>query len=99
MSYLSIYQTAIDPDFQGRCLVACWTAARDILAEDRTVKNHRERIDWARRILRGGQNITPTQLAVQVLANATVAQKLKTAEDGDLQFVVNSVIDNLIEIG
>ena len=99
MAYADIYAAATDSTFQGRCLVAMWKAAQDIAAEATNTANHTARIDWATRVLQDRANVTPRQLAMQVLRNATIAANPTASTDGDLQFQVNSVLADLITIG
>ena len=99
MAYTDIYTAANDATFQERCLVAMWKAAQDITAEASNTPNHQARIDWATRVLQDGANITPRQLAMQVLRNPTIASNPTGSTDDDLQFQVNSVLANLITIG
>lgn len=97
--YADIYAAVTDAAFQGRCLVAMWKAAQDIAAEAPSMPNHQARIDWAVRVLQDKANITPRQLAMQVLRNATIAGNPSASTDSDLQFQVNSVLADLITIG
>jgi hypothetical protein len=99
MSYAAIFAASNDEAFQGRCLVACWKAAQDILSEPRGTENYDVRRGWALNILAGTARITPQQLAVQVLRNPTIGQNPVAAQDGDLQFQVNSIISDLTAIG
>ena len=99
MSYTAIYTASQDEAFQGRCLVACWKAAQDILAEDPGTPNYEVRRGWAVSILQGTQRASAQQIAVQVLRNATIAANPTTAVDGDLQFQINSIIPDLTAIG
>ena len=99
MSYAAIYTAATDPVFQGRCLVAAWKAAQDILAEATNTPNYGGRRGWATNVLQGQARITNQQLAVQVLRNASIAAGPTAAPDGDLQFQVNSTIADLVAIG
>lgn len=99
MAYADIYTAAADTTFQGRCLVAMWQAAQDIANEAPTTADHQARKDWSTRVLQDRANITPRQLAMQVLRNATIAAAGTTATDGDLQFQVNSVLNDIIAIG
>jgi hypothetical protein len=99
MSYADIYAAANDSTFQGRCQVAMWTAAQNIAAEDPSTVDHTARMDWANRVLQERTNLTPRQLAVQVLRNTTIAAAPASALDTDIQFQVNSVIDALIAVG
>ena len=99
MAYLDTYNAAGNADFQGRCLVAVWSAARDILAEDPVTLDHVSRLDWAHRVLREQANLTARQLAVLVLQNAIIGASPVTASDGDIQFQVNSIIPTLVKVG
>jgi len=99
MSYAAIFTAATDPAFQGRCLVAAWRAAQDILAEPTNTPNYGGRRGWATNILQGQARITNQQLAVQVLRNTTIAANPTAALDDNLQFQVNSIIADLVAIG
>jgi hypothetical protein len=99
MALSDIYNAANDAMFQGRCLAAVWKAAQDITAEDPQTEGHARRYDWAVTVLRDSARITPRQLAMQVLRNATIASNPGAASDGDLQFQVNSIVADLMAIG
>jgi len=99
MSYAARFTAATDVTFQGRCLVACWVAAQDILAEATNTPNYVNRRNWAVNILQGQTRISPRQIAIQVLRNASIAANPTASPDGDLQFQVNSIIDDLLAIG
>lgn len=99
MAYADIFNAANDPLFQGRCLVAMWRAAQDVAAEAPNAQDHQQRLDWATRALQDKATITPRQLAMQVLRNATIAASPGAASDGDIQFQVNSILPSLIAIG
>ena len=99
MSYDAIYAASKDEAFQGRCLVACWKAAQDILAEDPGTPNYEVRRGWAVNILQGTQRASAQQIAVQVLRNVTIAANPQAAVDGDLQFQINSIISDRTALG
>ncbi len=99
MAYADIYNAATDANWQGRCQVALWKAAHDILAEDPGTPDHERRHDWAVSALRDQLTITPKQVAMQVLRNATIAANPGAAPDSDIQFQVNSVLGDLLTIG
>ena len=99
MAYADIYNAATDANWQGRCQVAMWKAAHDILAEDPGTPDHERRHDWAVSALRDQLTITPKQIAMQVLRNATIAANPGAAPDSDIQFQVNSVLGDLLTIG
>ncbi len=99
MAYADIFNAATDVNWQGRCQVAMWKAAHDIMAEDPQTQDHQRRKAWAVNVLRDQVAITPKQLAMQVLRNATIAANPGAASDNDLQFQVNSVLPDLLTIG
>lgn len=99
MAYADIYNAATDANWQGRCQVAMWKAAHDILAEDPGTPDHERRHDWAVSALRDQLTITPKQIAMQVLRNATIAANPGAATDSDIQFQVNSILGDLLTIG
>lgn len=99
MSYADTFAAANDSTFQGRCQVALWSAAGDIVAESPDTADHAARLAWAMRILQDRAAITARQLAIQVLRNATIAANPVGASDGDLQFQVNSILPSLLVIG
>ena len=99
MAYADIYNAATDANWQGRCQVAMWKAAHDILAEDPETPDHERRHDWAVSALRDQLTITPKQIAMQVLRNATIAANPGAATDSDIQFQVNSILGDLLTIG
>jgi len=59
MTYAAIYTAATDPVFQGRCLVAAWQAAQDILAEPTDTVDYGGRRGWATNILQGRLRLAP----------------------------------------
>jgi hypothetical protein len=99
MAYADIFNAATDSMFQGRCQVAAWIAAQNIISEDPQTPDHPARINWAINILRDTASITPKQLAMQVLRNATIAGNPGASSDGDIQFQVNSLVADLVVIG
>lgn len=99
MAYKDIYAAVNDEVFRGRCQVAMWKAAQDIANEPDTTPHHQERRDWATRVLQDHANITPRQLVMQVLRNPVIAGDVEAADDGALQYQVNTILDDLIRIG
>lgn len=99
MAYADIYNAATDAAWQGRRQVAVWKAAHDILSEDPQTQDHQRRKAWAVNVLRDQVAITPKQLAMQVLRNATIADNPGAASDSDIQFQVNSILADLLTIG
>lgn len=99
MAYADIFNAATDANWQGRCMVAMWKAAQDIVGEAPETQDHQRRKAWAINVLRDAAAITPKQLAMQVLRNSVIAANPGAASDGDLQFQVNSIIADLLTIG
>lgn len=99
MSYIAIFGTANDTEFQSRCQVAMWRAAQDISAEPEDTLDHPMRKDWAERVLRDQVKIAPRQLAMQVLRNPSIAESLAAAPDDAIQEQVTAVINSIIAIG
>jgi len=71
---------------------ACLRAAYDIENEDAGTANHANRLAWAS-AARLNPKATARALVPRVLDNATIAADVENAVDSDVQFVVNSLID------
>lgn len=71
---------------------ACLSAARDIENEDAETTNHTNRMVWVGQVL-DNPLVKAKELLRDVTANVTVAAALPTAVDGDVQFVVNGLIN------
>lgn len=99
MAYADIYAAANDAAFQGRCLVAMWTAAQNITTEDPATASHQQRADWANTVLQDRAAVTSRQLAMQVLRNTSIAASPTASSDADIQFQVNSVLAALVALG
>lgn len=99
MAYIEIFAAANDLLFQGRCQVAVWVAAQNIIAEPAETPDHASRADWAVRVLQDKSNATPRQIAMQVLRNPVIAADPAASKDTDLQYQVNSVIPDLVKVG
>lgn len=57
-----------------------------------------EETNYIQRVLQDLQNITPRVLAMQVLRNATIAADPVNSSDGDLEYQLNQVWGDLLEI-
>lgn len=79
-------------DFTYQISGACLKAAQDIQAEDPGTANHANRIAWASSV-EANPKAMGRLMAGRVLDNATIAASPETATDSDMQFVVNSLID------
>jgi hypothetical protein len=95
---------ANDPTFQGRCMQALELAAVNVAAEGDAVAGHAQRAEYAKAVLAG--EVTAPFVAKAVLTNAAIAaeanaQQLSTGAaipDGDIQFAINSLYNDLAGI-
>lgn len=71
---------------------ACLKAAQDVQNEDAGTANHANRIVWAAAV-EANPKAMGRMMSQRVLDNATVATDVENATDNDVQFVVNSLID------
>jgi hypothetical protein len=85
------------PAFQQQVIAALMLAASQIQAEDPGTANHDQRIRWAQYVYEGPARVAELMLtdAVQntTLQGEYAASSDKTCPDGDVQFVVNSLVD------
>ncbi len=85
--------TTLFKTFVGGCLVA----ASQVMNEDPGTANHAKRIAWAKNIL--SDDISAVTSRIQrmfrysLATNATFQGNPTGMSDGDIQFIVNSVID------
>lgn len=96
-NYVDTYNAASDAAiFQPKCYIAAWLVAQDIIGD---VNATPERKDWAAKVMSERLNITPRQLALQVLRNSTVAAQLNNATDANILTGVLERLDDLVRIG
>jgi hypothetical protein len=103
MNLVDVYAWATQPDKNAalckQLAAAVAVAAVQVLSEVATYPNHANRLLWAKRVL-----LTPAaplamadQMVWGVLGNATVQGELAATPfavpDGDMQFVVSTLID------
>ena len=79
-------------DFTYQVAGACLKAAQDIQNEDPGTNNHVNRIAWASAVEANSKAVA-RDMGGRVLDNATVAADVENATDNDIQFVVNSLVD------
>jgi hypothetical protein len=88
--------------FLQRVTVAVGKAAVDVRAEDPATQNHEARMRWATQALQQTDQMAFT-MRWGVVSNATIAAAIQAnpanpaISDGDLQFVVNSLVDTFAE--
>ena len=97
MAYADTYNTANDAAiFQPRCYVAMWLVAQDIIGD---AQASQERKDWAYAVMAERVQITPRQLALQVLRSGPVAAALNNATDQQILTAVLERLNDLVQIG
>jgi predicted metal-dependent HD superfamily phosphohydrolase len=96
MSYVVIYNAAIDEagTLRKQVSVAIRKAATDVRAEDPQTANHARRLQWANQSLTSSGISSMTDSMIWfVLENATIQANPGAATDSDVQFVVNSLVN------
>lgn len=105
MAFIDVFNAASDADFQGRCLAAAWQTAQHVIAGDEGYDASAPSKDFAYSLLRDQSRITPRQVAMQVLRNATIASKVATettpdtSTDSEIDWQVKQVWLDLVSIG
>ena len=94
MAFLDTYNLANNADFRARIVVALAKAAYDITNEDSGTTSHTARLTWAKATLKDPEPVV-TQMVWLAMQNATILSSGLSSTDNDIQFVVNSNINNL----
>lgn len=96
MDYNGRYALTENGTFQRRLQMALWIAAVDVLNEDAGTTNHTARATWAGKALKGPQDSDVLRrVSIRCSANASIGAAGEQASDSDIQFVVNSLVDEL----
>ena len=99
MAYTDEYALFADTtnDLHKKVARAIDKAARDVISEDPGTANHAERYVWACSVRLHPDNIITEahKYIVYVLDNATVAAAGNAAEDSDVQFVINGLVNTM----
>ena len=96
MAYTDIFAgaTVADHVLRKQVAVALHKAAVDIINEPTATEDHSQRMSWARKVL--ADPVGWAEKAIwKVLENATIQASPATAQDSDVQFVVNSIVNTL----
>ena len=95
MSYATIYDVASDPTsaLRKQVAVAVIMAATAVRYEAPTTPNHVRRVAWADRVLADGPAVWAERMIWRVLEAPVLRQAPASAEDSDVQNIVNSLID------
>jgi hypothetical protein len=96
MSYAIIHDAAVaaDSTLRKQITVAIAKAATDIFNENPATNGHERRMVWARQVqTSSGRSQMADAMVWKVLENATIQASPATATDSDVQFVVNSLVN------
>jgi hypothetical protein len=93
MSLIDIRNLALEAgNLKAKTEGACLKAAYDIINEDPVTANHTNRIAWARDVLLDFQ-LEAGKMYLTVLSNVTIQINGNNSTDNDVQYVVNSLIN------
>jgi hypothetical protein len=94
VAYADIYAAAVvtDSPLAKQVAVACAKAAADIYNEAPDTANHANRLTWSRAVMANPPAMA-ARMVWSVLENPTIQAAPGEAVDGDVQYVVNSLID------
>lgn len=98
MALLDIFTAANNADFQGRCMAAAWQTAQHVIAGDEGYNVTQPSKDFAYSLLRDSAQITPRQVAMQVLRNATIAGNVAASTDNDIDWQVKTAWADLMSV-
>ena len=94
LQHLALAYVGKNQDFVYQIAGACLMAAKDIKLEGAGTVNHANRLIWANKVLVNPEG-KAREILMRVLANTTVAAAMPTPTDNDIQFVVNSLVDQI----
>jgi hypothetical protein len=98
MSALDLIATAHDPTFAGRVMMLMFKTAQNVASEDPGTADHDVRLNYAGRVVRGGDQ--PQLCAAHVISsNPTIAAAIESdpsklgsnVPDGDIEFALASI--------
>src|SRR5262245_55398310 len=98
MSALDQITAARDDEFAARVSMITFKVAQNVASEDPATPNHAERLDYALRNIRGGEN--PKLVAAHLISsNPTIAAAIdanpelrgSNIPDGDIEFALSSI--------
>ena len=96
-TYQGIADTRRSQIFKDKVTVAVSVAASQVLAEAPSTPNHVARFAWAQTALLSPEAVGE-QMGWAILSNATVQEAGEDATDNDIQFVVNTFIDQFTQL-
>jgi hypothetical protein len=80
------------PDLEQRFIAARVKASWDVLNEDGGTTNHTNRLAWAKATL-DDPTARKSKEYLRFLSNATIQTSGVSSSDGDIQYVVNGMLD------
>lgn len=98
MATSDIIAAASDPVFYTRVSFIALKAAQNVATEDPNAPNHTNRVDYAERIFRGGDNALLISMHIAA-SNSTIAATLESGggeavPDGDIEFAMGQIWDS-----
>lgn len=97
MAYIDTYNLRYESrDLTNRTEVAVTVAAQNILNEDEATANHANRALWAQWALKNSRQAAE-QMMWGIVGNATIQANGDNSSDGDIQFVVDSLINSFAD--
>lgn len=79
-SVLELMAISKDSDFLSRVKYCLQNSALNVMAEENTVPGHALRVDYAKTVLSGGENIS--QVAICVLTDPTIVKGASAKDSG-----------------
>jgi hypothetical protein len=95
MTYTESAALMVDPEFRGRCKVACLKFADSISNEDHTVPAHNARLRWANMAMTN-PDMTAGQVQPPTVMDAAVQTDGADVTDDALQGAVETVVNKLL---
>lgn len=95
-TYTQIAALRRNQALKDKIYVALTKAAADVRAEDPATANHKARLRWASKVYPSPE-VMCEQMMWDVLQNATIQTEGEAATDSDIQFVVNSLVNQFAD--
>lgn len=98
MAAVDLIATARNEEFAARVMMISYKVAQNVASEDPATEDHAVRVDYAGRVIRGGDN--PKNMAAHVISsNPTIAATIDAnplnygsdVPDGDIEFALASI--------
>lgn len=96
-TYAEIAALRRNPVLMDKVLVALTKAASDVMVEADTTSLHKARLRWAEKVFPTPE-VMYNLMIWRVLQNPTIQTNGEASADSDIQFVVNSLIDEFASV-